>query len=96
MVIPEVAPSSAGLRRTAAVWAGLAPTALWGFGRTDVAARGAAALLREAAGFAAGAVRRAVARAAVAVRRPLLEEPFFGRLRTVVDPFFALEVFFDD
>jgi hypothetical protein len=41
-------------------------------------------------------VRRAVARAAVAVRRPLLEEPFFGRLRTVVDPFFALEAFFDD
>jgi hypothetical protein len=95
MVIPEVAPSSAGLRRTAAGWTGFAP-ALRAFGRTDVAARGAAALLREAAGFAAGAVRRAVARAAVAVRRPLLEEPFFGRLRTVVDPFFALEAFFDD
>ena len=72
------------------------PTVLGGLGRTDVVARGAAALLRAAAGLAAGAVRRAVARAAVAVRRPLLEEPFFGRLRTVVDLFFALEAFFDD
>jgi len=89
LIIPELAPSSAGLRRTAAGWTGLR--------RTGVEACGTAAFARARAGLAAGAAaRRAGARAAVAVRRPLLEAPFFGLFRAALEPFFAVEAFFDD
>jgi hypothetical protein len=83
MIIPEFAPSSAGLRRAAAGWTGL--------GRTEACGAG---LRRRAAAFAAGAARRTAPRAAGAVRLEP-ETLFFGR-RTVLDPFFVPEAFFDE
>jgi hypothetical protein len=81
LVIPEFAPSSAGLRRAAAGWTGLRRTAA-----------GSEAGLRERA--ALGAARRTEPRDAGAVRRLAPEARFFG-LRTELDGFFVPEAFFD-
>jgi hypothetical protein len=83
MIIPEFAPSSAGLRRAAAGWTGLRRTEACGAG-----------LCRRAAALAAGAARRTAPRAAGAVR-PVPEALFFG-LRTELELFLVPEAFFDE